>query len=202
MFTTIVVASTLFVSTNIDDIFVLVGFFADPKFRVPDIVLGQYAGIVVLFSVSLAASLLSLVVPRPYLGLMGLIPIVLGVKKMLEYLRGRYVSEAEQEQHPDARVYGRGVTVALVTVANGGDNIGTYAPAFAIRSRYQIAEIALVFAILTAAWCFLAHWLVNHPTLGAPIRRYGHRLTPIMLMAIGLLVLHEAGTLNLLFSSK
>ncbi len=33
------------VSTNVDDIFVLIGFFADPKFRARDIVIGQYAGI-------------------------------------------------------------------------------------------------------------------------------------------------------------
>jgi cadmium resistance protein CadD (predicted permease) len=61
----------LFASTNVDDIFVLVGFFADPKFRARNIVLGQYAGIVMLFGLSLLGSLLSLVIPREYIGLLG-----------------------------------------------------------------------------------------------------------------------------------
>jgi cadmium resistance protein CadD (predicted permease) len=57
-------AIALFASTNVDDLFVLVGFFADPKVRARDIVIGQYAGITVLFVVSVVASLLSLVIPR------------------------------------------------------------------------------------------------------------------------------------------
>lgn len=34
-------AILLFASTNVDDIFVLLGFFADPKYRTRDIVMGQ-----------------------------------------------------------------------------------------------------------------------------------------------------------------
>jgi cadmium resistance protein CadD (predicted permease) len=52
-------AVALFVSTNIDDVFVLVGFFSDPKLRVHDIVIGQYIGLAGLFGVSVAASMLS-----------------------------------------------------------------------------------------------------------------------------------------------
>ena len=51
-------AIALFASTNVDDVFVLVGFFADPKFRARDIVIGQYTGITALFGVSVVASLL------------------------------------------------------------------------------------------------------------------------------------------------
>ena len=45
-------AIALFASTNLDDILLLVGFFADPTFRDRDIVIGQYAGIAALFGVS------------------------------------------------------------------------------------------------------------------------------------------------------
>ena len=48
---------------------------------------------------------------------------------------------------------------------------------------------ASVFAVLTAAWCGLAHWLVNHPTVGAPIRRYGHRVLPFVLIGVGVMVM-------------
>ena len=66
----------LFVSTNVDDVFVLLGFFSDPKFRPRQVVAGQYAGILALFSVSVAASLLSLVVPPAYIGLLGVAPVI------------------------------------------------------------------------------------------------------------------------------
>lgn len=61
-------AIALFASTNVDDLFVLLGFFSDPKFRARDIVVGQHAGIATLFGLSVAVSLLSLVIPRLYWG--------------------------------------------------------------------------------------------------------------------------------------
>jgi len=85
-----------------------------------------------------------------------------------------------------------------VTMANGGDNIGIYAPSFAIRSRDEIALIALVFVAMTAFWCFAAHSMVNHPKLGKPIRRYGYRFAPIVLIGLGILIIYQAGSLGLL----
>jgi cadmium resistance protein CadD (predicted permease) len=101
-------AIALFASTNVDDVFVLVGFFADPKFRARDIVIGQYTGITVLFGVSVVASLLSLVIPRAYLGLLGIAPILIGARKLLDLYRQRENSEETLELHSNT-----GVTVEL-----------------------------------------------------------------------------------------
>jgi cadmium resistance protein CadD (predicted permease) len=195
-------AIALFASTNVDDVFVLVGFFADPKFRARDIVLGQYSGIAALFGVAVAASLLSLVIPRAYLGLLGVAPILIGAKKLLDLYRQRDKKEETLERQSNARAYGRVATVALVTIANGGDNIGIYAPSFAIRSPDEIAVIALVFVVMAALWCFAAHSMVNHPKLGAPIRRYGHRVAPIVLIGLGILILYQAGSFRLLLRHR
>ena len=61
-----------------------------------------------------------------------------------------------------------------MTAANGGDNIGVYMPLFATRTISATAIIVTVFMIMTALWIGITHRLVSHPTLGAPIRRYGH----------------------------
>jgi cadmium resistance protein CadD (predicted permease) len=190
-------AVVLFASTNVDDIFVLVGFFADPKLRARDIVLGQYAGFTVLFCVSLAASLLSLVIPRAYFGLLGVIPILIGGKKLFDLWRKRDDAEQETKHRPGPSGGGRVTTVAMITMANGGDNLGIYTPTFAVRSANQIAIIALIFALMTALWCFLAYRMVHHPRFGAPIRRYGQRLTPIAFIALGVMILYQAGSFGL-----
>jgi cadmium resistance protein CadD (predicted permease) len=80
-------AIVLFASTNVDDVFVLVGFFADPKFRPREIVAGQYSGIAVLFGVAVLGSLLRLVISRPYIGLFGIVTISLGAKKLFDLYR-------------------------------------------------------------------------------------------------------------------
>jgi cadmium resistance protein CadD (predicted permease) len=191
-------AIVLFASTNVDDVFVLVGFLAEKRIRTRDTVLGQYIGITILFSASVAASLLTFVIPRAYIGLLGVIPILIGGKKLFELYQQRDRTEEALEHHSDANRNGRAVTVAMVTLANGGDNIGIYAPSFAIRSAHEIIVIALVFVAMTALWCFAAHTIVNHPKLGSPIRRYGHRVTPVVLVGLGILILHQAGSLGLL----
>jgi cadmium resistance protein CadD (predicted permease) len=181
-------AITLFASTNIDDLVVLIGFFADRRFRARDVVVGQYAGLAILFGVSAAGSLLSLVIPKAYLGLLGLFPILIGIRKLLQ-LR-------DEGPEPKNRNHGSIAGVALVTIANGGDNIGVYTPSFAVRSGGEIAAIAVVFAAMTAVWCLLAHWMVNHRRFGAPIRRYGQIVGPLVLMGLGISIIYNAGSLT------
>jgi cadmium resistance protein CadD (predicted permease) len=106
--------------------------------------------------------------------------------------------ERPLERRSDDLTYGNLASVAVVTVANGADNIAVYTPSFAIRSRGELVVIALVFAVMTALWCFFAHAVVKHPILGAPIRHYGHRIAPIVLICLGVLILYQAGSFRLL----
>ncbi len=190
-------AIALFASTNVDDMFVLVGFFADPRFRPRDIVTGQYAGIAALFALALLGSLLSLVISRAYIGLFGVVAIGLGAKRLFDLYRNRELTESSLE-HPGTARHTRVATVALLTLASGADNLGIYMPAFAIRSRIEIGMIAVIFAVMTGLWCFFAHWLVHHPAFGKPIRRYGQRVAPLVLIAIGVSIMYDAGSFGLL----
>ena len=192
-------AVVLFVSTNIDDVFVLLGFFADPKFKMRQIVVGQYLGIIGLYGASVVASLISLVIAPAFIGLLGLAPIAIGLKKAWDLRKGADTGEADLEDHEKASTgHGNVVAVAAVTLANGGDNISIYTPVLAARSAYDVAVIGAVFALMTLVWLWAAYWLTHHRTLGAAIRRYGHRVAPLVLIALGVLILHEAGTFELL----
>jgi cadmium resistance protein CadD (predicted permease) len=181
-------AITLFASTNVDDLVVLIGFFADRRFRTRDIVAGQFAGVAALFLVSAVGSLLSLVISRTYLGLLGILPIVIGIRKLSDL---RHDTSA-----PENSSQGSVAGVTLVTIANGGDNIGIYVPAFAVHSGAEIGVIAMVFVAMTALWCMLAHWMVNHRRFGAPLRRYGHIFAPLVLIGLGIVIIYKAGTIG------
>ncbi|MBN8953816.1 cadmium resistance protein CadD (predicted permease) [Rhizobium sp. WW_1] len=191
------VAIVMFASTNIDDIFVLLGFFADPKFRAKQIVIGQYLGIGILYGISVVASLLVLVIPAAYIGLLGFAPIYFGLRRLWELWNGIETGDNPEDHEKASAGHGNIVAVTLVTLANGGDNLSVYTPIFATRSIYEILTMGCIFAVLTAIWLGAAHSLVNHPTLGAPIRRYGHRIVPFVLIVLGILILHEAETITL-----
>src|SRR5215469_6121723 len=169
----LILGITLFAATNIDDTFVLLGFFADPKFRAHRVVMGQYLGITTLVAISLAAALIALVIPPAYVGLLGLAPIAIGAKKLIDLWGGRDPGEEELEHHPAGAARGQVLAVVAVTIANGGDNIGVYTPVFAVRSGAETAVIIAVFVLMTAMWCAIAYWLVHHRTIGAPLRKFG-----------------------------
>jgi cadmium resistance protein CadD (predicted permease) len=188
-------AIVLFVSTNVDDLVVLIAFFANSRFRARDVVAGQYTGVAVLFIVSAAGALLSLVIPKAYLGLLGIFPILVGTGKLMELRHDRAQAAPTEDLVATTGSRGNIASVALVTVANGGDNIGVYMPAFAVHSASQVAIIAVVFVAMTALLCLLAHGMVNHPGLGAPLRRYGHILAPLVLIALGVLIIYSAGSI-------
>ena len=192
-FATLLLAAALFAATDVDDLFLLVAFFADPRLRARDVIAGQFLGIGALVAASLAVALLTLAVPLAYVGVLGLVPIGMGIARLVA------LRKPAQDEAPEGRGAVRGaLAVAAVTVANGGDNLGVYIPLFAVRPAFDIAVIIAVFVVMTALWCVLARALVHHPALGAPIRRHAPWLTPLVLIAVGLLVIHDAGTLSLL----
>src|SRR5919107_5268250 len=79
----IAIGVAAFASTNIDDIFVLMIFFSSyMTFPVKQVVLGQYIGIGLLVAISALGSFISLAVPTYIIALLGIVPIVIGVKKL------------------------------------------------------------------------------------------------------------------------
>lgn len=194
------VAIVLFVSTNVDDMFILLAFFAEPGMRAAHVVAGQFAGMIALIVLSMAGSLLALVVAPAYVGLLGLAPLVLGILMLVRLLRG--VDDDDDDDRANMPVSGSGLAriaaIALVTVANGGDNIGVYVPVFASHTRSELAVFTVVFLLLTGLWCWMGYYLVHHPQLGAPIRRYARPVTPLVLMALGLYIVIESKAYSLL----
>lgn len=178
----------VFVSTNIDDVLVLIAFFADKDFSVGDVVVGQYAGVGILFAASATAALVSLIIPPAYIGLLGLAPIVIGIRKLYGLKR-----DQKQETISSNGAFRRKLAVAAVTIANGGDNIAVYTAFLAARNGYEVSAVGILFVVMTGLWCFAAHWLVKHRALGAPIRDHAPLVVPFVLIGIGVLILIRTG---------
>jgi cadmium resistance protein CadD (predicted permease) len=177
-----------FISTDIDDLFLLVGFFSDRSFSPLSIFTGQILGIASLVAISLAAAFAALVISPAHVGLLGLAPIVIGIGQLLR------LGKIEEEGQPTAAGV---LEVATVTIVNGGDNIAAYTPIFASQTPREIAATVTIFAALTLVWCFAALWLVRHTALGKPLRRHGQVLLPFILIGLGLVILYRSGAFGL-----
>ena len=181
-----------FAATNIDDIFVLMMFFSYPSmaFSPKQIVAGQYMGIGLLVAISALGFFFSLAVPSYIIGLLGIVPIAIGIRKLVS-LRKKNESHSNQALQ-DKRKNLAFAAVASVTFSNGGDNIGVYTPLFAkYSSPIESTVLVAVFMAMTALWCISAHYLVNHPLVASKIRHIG-RILPFILIGLGVYILTES----------
>lgn len=183
-----------FLASNIDDLLILMAFFANRRFPVSQIVLGQYVGMGSLLAVGFLGLLVALFVPSSLIGLMGLIPIAIGIKELLELRKKKDDDKATYEGSPRNKVmaYLPFLTVAAVTFS-GGEEIGIYTSLFATNSSYDetITLIAVSMA-MTGLWCVIAHYLVNHSSFADRFRRIGDILLPFIMIGIGVYILVEA----------
>lgn len=186
-----------FAVTNIDDIFLLLLFFGNPKLKAREIVTGQLAGIGALTALSLAASLVGLLIDKPYIGLLGLIPVYLGAKGLWTRHKENGNGEVAHPEVQRRRKSSHVLTVAGTTIANGGDNIGIYVPLFATLAWTGKLAMVVLFMVMTLLWCCLARYLTKHPFMARTIGKYGHRVTPYILILLGLYILFENGSLQL-----
>lgn len=180
------VGAAAFALTNIDDLIVLVSFFANPAYKTEQIVAGQFLGIGLLICVSLAGALIAQTIPMIDVGLLGLLPICIGIKSLI------YDGATQSGENAFLRGNSKIVTVMLVTVANGADNLSLYIPLFAVHNSEEIALFVLVFAAMTALWCRAGFVLVRTYPLAVPVQRWGARLLPYVLIALGAYVLTKA----------
>ena len=178
-------AIVLFTVTNIDDLIVLALLFARARAAgVPSrgIVLGQYVGFVVVLAVCVAGAFGASQLPSRDIGYLGVIPILLGLWAAWRGWRG------DGERPPVGTGWW---LVAVVTIANGGDNVGVYVPAFAGRSFAVLAGFTLVFLVLVGLWLVAGRLLTAHPAVTAAVHRWGDVLTPLALIAVGCVILAE-----------
>lgn len=181
----------VFVGTNVDDLIVLTVLFltarATGRPRTWQIWVGQYAGIAVLVTVSALAALGLTLIPDRWVGLLGLVPLALGVRGLVGAIRSRH---GDGEDGP-AVTAGNAFAVAGVTIANGADNIAVYTPMFRTLGLGDSVIVVLVFAVLVAVWCAAAAWLGSHRRVIAVVERYGHWLVPVVFIAIGGVILSD-----------
>lgn len=193
---------TAFSATNIDDIVILMLFFSrvNLTLRRWHIVVGQYLGFIALILISIPGFFGGLIIPRPLIGLFGLLPILIGIKCLLD--KEDESPEVEEKEHHNSlftkflnlQTY----SVAAVTIANGTDNISIYVPLFASSTWQSLLVILGVFFILVGVLCYLAYKLTCHKAIAELLTRYGNKFMPYVLIGLGGFIVVDSGTLSLI----
>ena len=193
-----------FVATNIDDLIILMLFFAQVSstLRPQHIVAGQYLGFTVLILASLPGFFGGMFISKPMIVLLGLLPVVLGLRQLFGTNAGAdnepTVATAVPPRPIAPFLHPQTYSVAAVTFANGGDNIGIYVPLFASCSWSGLGITLAMFFALVGLWCAIAYLFASHRTLAPLLHRYSDRLVPVVLIVLGIYILLENGSWQLL----
>ncbi len=203
IFLVVIVAVTAFIATNLDDIFVLIAYFAHRDFNKISIVLGQYIGVSLLIFISSLAYFFKFIIPSSYIALFGILPIFIGFKSLWslrndgskDLLIESYTQNNHDENKNSNSEFSINKTfkVTSVTFSNGGDNIGVYAPLFASMTVFPLVFTILIFMFMIGLWCFVGYFMVSNRIIGNKLKRYGHIILPFVLILIGLGVLLGGG---------
>ena len=194
---TVAQAVAMFVATNIDDLVVLMVFFSRARGDLSATVrvaLGQYLGFVAILVVSVVGAVGAQLLPPPAVAYFGLVPVVLGI-------RAAWMAWRHRDDDDDWEVGGRPglgtATVAAVTFANGGDNIGVYVPVFAVAGPSGMPAYVVVFLIGVGLWCLLSQRIAAYPPVAELLERWEHVVLPAVLIGIGVAVLAEGHAFGL-----
>ena len=193
-FTLFGIGITAFIASNIDDTFILILLFSSFSFQSRHIFMGQFLGIVVLTMISALGSLIALVLPPFLIALLGLIPIAIGIKRLVELQEREQIPRKNKILQDNKRQgFFSLLTVTGITVSNGGDDIGVITPLFA--KYYTIGEVTTLVAIfmaMTLLWCIFTYYFVKYPLIGTRVQRFGKIATPFVLVGLGLYILVDA----------
>ena len=198
MITTIAAAVARFAGTNIDDIVVLtvmfVAYASQGRPRAGKIGTGQYLGLITLVATSVVAALGLVIVPQEWVGLLGVLPLSLGLWTLIRWLR------SDDEDEPPVAATGM-AGVAAITIANGADNIAVYTPVFRTLGPPQTAVTIAVFLICVGIWCYAGRLLGTRRKVVDTLERVEHWLVPAVSIGLGLFILLESGVLARLIAA-
>lgn len=200
-------------ATTFDDNIYLTSFFGrvSRTFRPRHVVVGEFLGLTILISISLVGYFVGMVVSDMWVGLLGVLPIMIGIHQLMgkEDDEDSDVIEEVEKVHTevgrprikqslwstirDPKTH----RVTAVHVSNGGNNVAVYIPLFASSSLPSLGVILTMCYMTIGFWCFCSYNLTRFPGISVLIARYGRKIAPFVLIYLGLSIIVKSQSYRL-----
>lgn len=201
MIQNVVTSIILYSGTALDLLIILMLFFAKRKSRkdIINIYLGQFLGSVSLILLSLLfAFVLHYIPSKEILGLLGLIPIFLGLKVLLlGDSDGEAIAKEGLRKDNKNLIF----LVAMITFAScGADNIGIFVPYFITLNLVDLIVALLTFLVMIYLLVFSARKLAQVPSVGETLEKYSRWFIAVVYLGLGIYILIENNSLDMLWT--
>ena len=201
MIKNVVTSIILYSGTAVDLLIILMLFFAKRKSRkdIINIYLGQFLGSVSLILLSLLfAFVLDYIPSKEILGLLGLIPILLGLKVLLlGDSDGEAIAKEGLRKDNKNLIF----LVAMITFAScGADNIGVFVPYFTTLNLANLIVALLTFLVMIYLLVFSAQKLAQVPSVGETLEKYSRWFIAVVYLGLGMYILIENNSFDMLWA--
>ncbi|CCI73827.1 cadmium resistance protein [Neisseria meningitidis alpha704] len=201
MIQNVVTSIILYSGTAVDLLIILMLFFAKRKSRkdIINIYLGQFLGSVSLILLSLLfAFVLDYIPSKEILGLLGLIPILLGIKVLLlGDSDGEAIAKEGLRKDNKNLIF----LVAMITFAScGADNIGVFVPYFTTLNLANLIVALLTFLVMIYLLVFSAQKLAQVPSVGETLEKYSRWFVAVVYLGLGVYILIENNSFDMLWT--
>ena len=201
MINNVVTSIILYSGTAVDLLIILMLFFAKRKSRkdIINIYLGQFLGSVSLILLSLLfAFVLNYIPSKEILGLLGLIPIFLGLKVLLlGDSDGEAIAKEGLRKDNKNLIF----LVAMITFAScGADNIGVFVPYFTTLNLANLIVALLTFLVMIYLLVFSAQKLAQVPSVGETLEKYSRWFIAVVYLGLGMYILIENNSFDMLWT--
>lgn len=197
----VVTSIILYSGTAVDLLIILMLFFAKRKSRkdIINICLGQFLGSVSLILLSLLfAFVLDYIPSKEILGLLGLIPIFLGIKVLLlGDSDGEAIAKEGLRKDNKNLIF----LVAMITFAScGADNIGVFVPYFTTLNLANLIVALLTFLVMIYLLVFSAQKLAQVPSVGETLEKYSRWFVAVVYLGLGIYILIGNNSFDMLWT--
>jgi cadmium resistance protein CadD (predicted permease) len=183
-------AAAAFAVTNVDAFVVLTLLFAASRStgvpRPAQILAGQCLGFAAWVGTSVLAAAGLRLVPDRWVGLLGLVPIALGLHGLLR----------AHHRDPNYVPATGTLSVAGLSAANGVDNVTVYVLLFAGEPTGSELLTIGTFFVLLLGWCVAAAVIGRRKKVAALVGAVGHWVIPTVFIGVGVWVLVKSGALT------
>ena len=195
----VITSIILYSGTAVDLLIILMLFFAKRKSRkdIINIYLGQFLGSGSLILLSLLfAFVLDYIPSKEILGLLGLIPIFLGLKVLLlGDSDGEAIAKDSLRKDDKNLIF----LVAMITFAScGADNIGVFVPYFTTLNLANLIVALLTFLVMIYLLVFSAQKLAQVPSVGETLEKYSRWFIAVVYLGLGIYILIENNSFDIL----
>ena len=201
MIQNVITSIILYSGTAVDLLIILMLFFAKRKSRkdIINIYLGQFLGSGSLILLSLIfAFVLNYIPSKEILGLLGLIPIFLGLKVLLlGDSDGEAIAKEGLRKDNKNLIF----LVAMSTFAScGADNIGVFVPYFTTLNLANLIVALLTFLVMIYLLVFSAQKLAQVSSVGETLEKYSRWFIAVVYLGLGIYILIENNSFDILWT--